>query len=243
VKVTQRDEEDAMNTKRVALGVAVGAVAVGALALPALAGAGPGPFGPTPSATQGGMGPGYGPGGTGMGMGGTGMGSGWMRSGGPAGAVTCPRLDGVAQGTLTPAQKTTLQSMAEEEKLAGDLYQAFADRYPAVIFDRIGAAEDQHLAVVRALLTRYGLSDPTSGKAAGQFATASVQATYDRLLTQGQAGQTAALSVGQQMEQASIAALQQAAVGLEAPDAVLVYQHLLTASQHHLAMFVAWPAS
>lgn len=239
-----------MNTKRVALGIAVGAVAVGALALPALAGAGVGPFGPTPSATQGGMGPGYGPGGMGMGgtgmgsgMGGTGMGGGWMRSGGPAGAAACPWLDGVAQGTLTPAQKATLQSMAEEEKLAGDLYQAFADRYPAVVFDRIGAAEDQHLAAVRALLTRYGLSDPTAGKAAGQFTSASVQATYDRLLAQGQAGQTAALSVGQQVEQASIAALQQALSGLEAPDALRVYRHLIAASQHHLATFVAWPAT
>ena len=234
-----------MNTKRVALGIAVGAVAVGALALPALAGAGPGPFGPTPSATQGGVDPGYGQGGMGMGYGRGGMGmggGGWMRSGGPAGAV-CPWLDGVAQGTLTPAQKTTLQAMAEEEKLAGDLYQAFADRYPAAVFDRIGAAEDQHLAAVRALLTRYGLSDPTAGKAAGQFATASVQASYDRLLAQGRAGQTAALSVGQQAEQASITALQQAASGLEAPDVVRVYQHLLTASEHHLAMFVAWPAS
>jgi len=232
-----------MNTKRVALGIAAGAVAVGALAIPALAGAGAGPFGPTPSATQSGMGPGYGPGGMGGGgMGGGGMGGDWMGSGGPAGAAACPWLDGVAQGTLTQAQKNTLQAMAEEEKLAGDLYQAFADRYPAVIFDRIGAAEDQHLAAVRALLTRYGLSDPTAGKAAGQFATASVQATYDRLLAQGLTGQTAALSVGQQLEQASIAALQQAASGLEAPDVVRVYQHLLAASRQHLAMFVAWPA-
>ena len=44
--------------------------------------------------------------------------------------------------------------LAEEEKLAGDLYQAFADRYPAVVFDRIAAAEDQHLTAARALLTR-----------------------------------------------------------------------------------------
>jgi hypothetical protein len=226
-----------MNNKRVAQGIAAGAVAIGALAFPALAGAGAGPFGPTPSPTQSDMGPGYGSGG----MGSMGMGGG-MRSDGPAGAATCPWLDGVEQGTLTPGQMATLQSMSEEEKLARDLYQAFADRYPAAVFDRIGAAEDQHLAAVRALLTRYGLSDPTAGKAAGQFATASVQATYDRLLAQGQASQTAALSVGQQVEQVDIDALQQAAGGLQAPDVVRVYQHLLAASQHHLAMFVAWPA-
>jgi hypothetical protein len=173
---------------------------------------------------------------------GGGMSGDWMRSGGPAGAATCPWLDGVAQGTLTPAQKATLQAMAEEEKLAGDLYQAFADRYDAVIFDRISAAEDQHLAAIRTLLTRYQLTDPTGGKAAGQFTTASVQATYDRLLAQGLTGQTAALAVGRQVEQADITALQQAGSGLEAPDVQRTYQHLLAASQHHLAMFVAWPA-
>jgi hypothetical protein len=192
------------------------------------------------------MGPGNGPGSMGGGMGGGqgpgGMSGDWMRSGGPAGAATCPWLDGVAQGTLTPAQKATLQAMAEEEKLAGDLYQAFADRYDAVIFDRISAAEDQHLAAVRTLLTRYQLTDPTAGKAAGQFTTASVQATYDRLLAQGLTGQTEALAVGRQVEQADITTLQQAGSGLEAPDVQRTYQHLLTASQHHLAMFVAWPA-
>jgi hypothetical protein len=151
-----------MNTKRVALGAAaVGAVAVGALAVPVVAGAGP--SGPGSTAVGSGMGPGYGGFGTGMGYS---MGYGGRMSGvgqtGNAGA--CPMIDGVAQGTLTEAQEVTLQAMAEEEKLAGDLYQAFADKYSAAVFDRIGAAEDQHLATVRALLDRYGLNDPTAGK-------------------------------------------------------------------------------
>jgi len=158
------------------------------------------------------------------------------------GTGLCPAFAGAAQGTVTPAQQSTLQAMAEEEKLAGDLYREFATKYPAVVFDRIGAAEDQHLAAVRGMLDRYGLSDPTAGRPAGQFATASVQATYDRLLAQGLTDQTAALAVGRQVEQAGIASLQRAAAGLDAPDVSLVYQHLLAASQHHLATFTAWPA-
>ncbi len=210
-------------------GIAAGVVAIGALAVPAVAGAGPGS----------GMGTGYG---AGMGYGGRTGTAGQPGIAGQGQSGVCPMIDSAAQGTLTDAQKTTLQAMAEEEKLAGDLYQAFADRYPSEIFDRIGAAEDQHLATVRTMLKRYGLSDPSAGKAAGQFATASVQTTYDRLLAQGWASQTAALSVGAQVEQTDIADLQQAASALDAPDVAVVYQHLLAASRQHLAAFTAWPA-
>jgi hypothetical protein len=146
----------------------------------------------------------------------------------------------VPSGILSEQQKATLAGMAQEEKLAGDLYQAFADRYPTVIFDRIAAAEHQHLDAVRTLLTRYGLSDPTAGKPAGQFSDATVQATYDRLLTEGSANQSAALSVGQQVERTDIADLQQALNGLDAADVTQVYQHLLAASRQHLTAFTTW---
>jgi hypothetical protein len=230
-------KEEAMRIKRGAWGIAAGVVAVGALAVPAVAGAGP--FGPGSPGPGTGMGPGYG---AGMGYGGRMGAAGQPGFAGQGQPGACPMIDSAEQGTLTDAQKATVQAMAEEEKLAGDLYQAFADRYPTAIFDRIGAAEDQHLAAVRTVLERYGLSDPTAGKAAGQFATASVQATYDRLLAQGSASQTAALSVGAQVEQTDIADLQRAATGLDAPDVALVYQHLLAASRQHLAAFTAWPA-
>jgi hypothetical protein len=147
-----------------------------------------------------------------------------------------------AQGTLTEQQKTTLAAMAQEEKLAHDLYAAFADRYPAVVFDRIAAAETQHLTAVRALLARYGLADPTAGTPAGQFSDPAVQASHDKLLAQGQANQAAALQVGQTVEQTDIADLKAALNGLTAPDLQQIYGHLLTASQHHLTAFQNWSA-
>ena len=77
-------------------------------------------------------------------------------------------LGGVApaKGTLTTRQQSTLAAMAQEEKVAHDLYAAFAGRHDAVTFDRIAAAETQHLTAVRTLLQRYGLPDPTAGKPA-----------------------------------------------------------------------------
>jgi hypothetical protein len=205
--------------------VAASALGVGAVSVLSPAWAGLGPNGPVATATA----PGFGMHGAGpaAGMGrGSGMGDG-----------TCLYADGVASGTLTAEQKTTLAAMAEKEKLAHDLYQAFAGKYETVVFDRIAAAETRHLAAVRTLLDRYGLADPTAGKTAGQFASADVQAAYDAYLREGNASLTAALGVGQKVERADIAALEEAQDELEAPDVQAVYRHLLAASQHHLAAF------
>lgn len=216
-------------TRRAAILVAAGALGLGGLAVAAPALAGTGPFGnPTVAASNPGSGW----------RGGMGMGSGYgmgVRDGSCLGpAVTA------AQGTLTEQQQVTLAGMAQEEKLAHDLYTAFAGTYDAVIFDRIAASETQHLTAVRTLLTRYGIADPTAGKPAGQFSDPAVQATYDRLLAQGKADQAAALRVGVTVEQTDIADLAAALNGLSAPDVTQVYTHLRTASQHHLAAFQNW---
>jgi hypothetical protein len=226
-------KEEAMNrkTRLVTALVAGGVLAAGAVAVAAPAIAGAGPFGnPSVSASWNGPGPGAGQG-AGPGMAGNGMGQA-LRDG----SCLSPSTS-VPSGTVSEQQKANLAGMAQEEKLAGDLYQAFADKYPAVVFDRIATAEDQHLDAVRTLLARYGLSDPTAGKPAGQFSDATVQATYDRLLAEGSANQSAAFAVGQQVERTDIADLQQALNGLSAADVTQVYQHLLAASQQHLTAF------
>ncbi|HEU4426836.1 MAG TPA: DUF2202 domain-containing protein [Pilimelia sp.] len=234
-----------MTTRRAAVLIAVGALGLGGLAVAAPAVAGVGPFGPSTVAASD-PGPGW-RGGNGMGPGnGMGMGPGsGMRAGmgatardGSCGALAVT----AAQGTLTEQQKTTLAAMAQEEKLAHDLYTAFAGKHPAVVFDRIAASETQHLTAVRTLLARHGLADPTAGKPAGQFSDPAVQASYDKLLAQGRANQAAALQVGQTVEKADIADLRAALTGLTASDVQQVYTHLLTASQHHLTAFQNWSA-
>ncbi|MDN3027124.1 DUF2202 domain-containing protein [Streptomyces sp. S.PB5] len=148
-----------------------------------------------------------------------------------------------AQGTLTAAQKTTLADMAEEEKLAHDLYTAFAARYDVHVFERIAAAETSHLSAVRTLLDRYDVTDPTAGKPAGEFTDPAVQATYDRLLKQGEDSLSGALKAGRTVETEDIAALKKALSGLTAPDTRQVYTNLLAASERHLAAFEHWIAA
>ncbi|MBI1375869.1 MAG: DUF2202 domain-containing protein [Frankiales bacterium] len=166
--------------------------------------------------------------------GGNGNGYGYGMGGGmgvAASGVTAP------SGELTAEQRTTLASMAEEEKLAHDLYVALAARYPELRqFPMIAVAETRHLELVRTVLERYGIDDPTSGLAEGAFASAGFQSTYDRLLA-GATTADAALAAGVTVEKADIGDLQSATAGLTAPDVLQVYAALLAGSQHHLAAF------
>ncbi len=151
------------------------------------------------------------------------------------------RPDGVvATGTLTERQRTTLACNAEEEKLAHDLYVAFADRYDVTVLDRIADAETHHLAAVRMLMDRYGVTDPTAGLAPGSFATPAVRASYDDLLAKGSVSEQEALRIGQIVETADIDQLRTALAGLTAPDVQRVYTHLLRASERHHDAFTAW---
>ena len=143
----------------------------------------------------------------------------------------------VAGGTLTDDQKAELAAMAEEEKLAQDLYAAFNAQYDAMVFTRIAKSESRHLDAVRTLLKRYELTDPTVGLEAGEFVSDDTQALYDTLLADGSVSQDAAMEAGRTVEETDIADLTTATAGVTAPDVLKVYERLLAASEKHLAAF------
>ncbi len=160
---------------------------------------------------------------------GPGAGKGLGRSAGHAAVLS--------SGTLTTVQRAAMASMAEEEKLAHDLYVAFAARYDDGRFDRISAAETKHLGAIRTLLTRYRVTDPTKGMPAGAFQSDAFQDVYDDLLASGSASLQEALDAGATVERHDIADLRAAMVGLTATDVKTVYTNLVRASQQHLAAF------
>ncbi|MEZ5116698.1 MAG: DUF2202 domain-containing protein [Candidatus Nanopelagicales bacterium] len=182
-------------------------------------GTGGGPYGPAGS----GRGAGRGQGGQGFGQGpGNGTGA-----------------NAAAMGTLTATQKADLQFMVEEEKMAGDLYAAFAAKYDSAEFARIAASEDRHMASVQNLLDKYGIADPTDGAKAGVFDNADLQALYNKLLAQGMTSLDDAYDAGVLVEKTDIADLEKDLVGLTAPDVKRVYTNLLRGSTSHLASFEA----
>jgi len=90
---------------------------------------------------------------------------------------------------------------------------------------------------VRIVLKRYAIADPTAGKAAGSFATASTQQLYNKLLAQGTASVDDARTAARMVESTDITDLKAAATGLTAPDVTQVYKNLLAASERHLVAF------
>lgn len=151
---------------------------------------------------------------------------------------TTPRpLTGATTGRITAGQKVELADIAQDEKLAHDLYVAFAGLYDDARFDRISASETQHLIAVRALMTRYRVTDPTGGTDPGEFSAAAWQDTYDELLATGSTSEASALGVGATVERIDIADLRAALEGPDPADVERVYGHLLSGSRRHLQAF------
>jgi hypothetical protein len=174
--------------------------------------------------------------GTGRGKG-QGQGQGQGRAGQQARGTGGGATMQTPSGTLTAEQRTELAAMAEEEKMAHDVYVTLAARYPELTqFSRIAASESQHLSAVRTLMTRYGITDPTLGMAVGEFESDRMQSLYDSLVA-GATTQQAALAAGVTIEKTDIADLQATMADVTAPDVVAVYTNLLNGSQRHLAAF------
>lgn len=140
-------------------------------------------------------------------------------------------------GDISAETAQMLQYMAEEEKLAHDLYVALGDEWGSRQFANVSRAETQHLDAVRALLDRYDVDDPTEGAAAGEFTDPDLQALYDDLLASGLTSLAAAADAGITVEQTDIADLTEALETTDAPDVEQVLTDLLEGSQRHLAAF------
>jgi hypothetical protein len=218
--------------------IAAGLTAIGLAASPALAANGPGngpgngtygtsgcPMSGTSGATNSTSGNGNGRGGM--------MGQGR----GPGGGMMGQNLANVPSGTLTSSQQSALAALADEEKMAHDVYVTLGAKYPdAWQFAHIQRSESMHQAAIRNLLNRYGITDPTAGLAPGTFATSRMQGIYDGLVA-GATTSAKALAAGVTVEKTDIADLTSALDGITAPDVQMVYTNLRNASERHLAAF------
>lgn len=156
----------------------------------------------------------------------------------PRGPGACEECQ-FEMGTLTDEQVAQLVFMANEEKLAHDVYTALADLYAMPVFENIAAAEAQHLAAVEVVLVRYGVEDATTELPLGEFTDDTIAGLYAELLEQGSQSLDEAIAVGVFIEEDDIAALEGAMAGLEesAPDVHNMYSNLLAGSQRHLEAF------
>lgn len=146
-----------------------------------------------------------------------------------------------AQNTSTPALSVQevqgLVRMVEEEKLAGDVYQALYARTGLRPFGNIVGSERQHQSAVQGLLRQYGIADPSAGKKAGEFTNPEFSRLYQQLVTQGSVSNVAALQVGALVEELDIADLNQLSRQTQRAEIVRVYDQLNRGSRNHLRAF------
>ncbi len=126
--------------------------------------------------------------------------------------------------------------LAEEEKLAHDVYAVLGGMWGDQIFTNIQRSEVSHQDQVSALLKTYAISDPRSSEL-GVFTNPELQALFDQLIAQGSQSVTEAYNVGVMIEQTDIADLQESIAVTSDPVILTTLNRLLGASENHLKAF------
>ena len=135
----------------------------------------------------------------------------------------------------------SLRYMIEEEKMAGDLYDAFYEQTGMKVFSNIALSEDKHMGalVKQAYFAGIDVSDLIS-LPAGEYTNPVLQNLYADLFKAGSLSSDAALATGQQIEQVDIADLTEAMTSASGTSLVGIYGNLQAASVNHLAAFDYW---
>lgn len=139
--------------------------------------------------------------------------------------------------SLTAAQKSKLQYLIEEEKLARDVYTYLSKNVTSQKFSNIVQSEQTHMNELATLLATYKVSDPTVGKAAGVFKNKSLASLYKKLTKDGAASTVAAFGVGVKIENMDIADLAKIRKIFTQTDVLSALDLLNQGSQNHLAAF------
>ena len=145
-------------------------------------------------------------------------------------------LAGQPSNVLTSPEEEGLLFMAEEEKLAGDVYSSLNEIWSLRVFDNIGRAERTHQAAVETLLVRYSLAVPANPP--GEFSNETLQSLYNDLVSRGGLSVEEALRVGASIEELDILDLEERMAQTDKEDIRLVYSNLKRGSENHLRAFV-----
>lgn len=147
-------------------------------------------------------------------------------------------LDAIPAEPLNDAERQALVYMAEEEKLARDVYTTLGEVWNVPVFDNIARAEQQHIDSVGSLLDRYDIPRPATMATPGSFTDPDLQQLYDDLVAQGSDSLEAAMTVGATIEDVDIADLVAELRRVDNRDIRLVFENLIAGSENHMRAFV-----
>ncbi len=129
--------------------------------------------------------------------------------------------------------------MAEEEKLARDVYLALYDMWGGSrVFLNIAKAEQQHMDAVSAVLNDKEIANPTETSEIGVFHNTEIAKLYDSLVELGSASIEEAFLVGAIIEDLDIYDLKRSIEASDDEVEIWVYNNLLRGSESHMRAFV-----
>lgn len=174
---------------------------------------------------------------------------------GPGSNAACPRdgascpAPGSGQGTcvtstadatplaLGAAAQAALVFQIDEERMARELYTAFAEKWGLQPFKMIPRSEARHEAVLRQLGVRAGVTAPSA--LPGRFDTGEVQLRYEALLALGLESADSALRASAFVEEQDIADLDTLIAATDSADLKGAATALRQASTNHLRAYLA----
>ncbi len=138
---------------------------------------------------------------------------------------------------LSSAEKKSLLKMADEEKLAHDVYVKLYEIYKLPVFYNISKAESRHHSVVLEMIKKYDI-DYTEQNETGKFNNPDYEKLYNQLITKGKSSLVDALKVGAEIEDLDIYDLDNAIDNeIDNNDITAVYENIRRGSYHHLKAF------
>jgi hypothetical protein len=141
-----------------------------------------------------------------------------------------------ASGTLSSQDTASLFYMAEEEKMARDVYTYFSSLYSLPVFRNIPKSEAIHFKAIGNLISGFKLPY-TGSDTQGAFVNQEIAGLYKELTAKGSVSLEEALKVGALVEETDILDLEKEILLTQNISVKTVYRNLLQASENHLRAF------
>jgi len=138
---------------------------------------------------------------------------------------------------LSDVERSSLEKMREEEKLARDVYLTLYEKWNLNVFNNISKAEQRHMDAILCLMDKYDIEDPAKDKPIGIFVDNDLQSLYNNLIEQGSESVVAAITVGTTIEDLDIFDLMELSKAVDNKDILAVFNNLTKGSRNHMRAF------
>ncbi|ADJ26252.1 Protein of unknown function DUF2202 [Dehalogenimonas lykanthroporepellens BL-DC-9] len=140
---------------------------------------------------------------------------------------------------LTAEEKEGVKYIYELEKLARDVYKNLYDTWRNPVLNVISGSEQSHMDIMKEIMDKYGLDDPSAGKGYGEFSSGDLRQMYLDLIARGSASEADALSTAAEIEELDILDIAETVAGTDKYELVSAFNKLTEGSENHLGIFVA----